>query len=93
MTNIRHYLNKDIEYCGGHIGLSIRPSHRAKGYGNQLMRLSIEKLYDMGINTVHIHCYKDNTPSAKAIIANGGELNSELTHDNKVVQRYLVIRA
>jgi predicted acetyltransferase len=92
VTNIRHYLNKSIEHCGGHIGLSIRPSHRAKGYGNQIMRLSIEKLYDMGINTVHIHCYKDNTSSAKAIIANGGELDSELTLDNKVVQRYLVIQ-
>lgn len=93
VTNIRHYLNKDIEYCGGHIGLGIRPSYRAKGYGNQLMKLSIEKLYDMGINTVHIHCYKDNIASAKAIISNGGILDSELTLDNKVVQRYLVIRA
>jgi predicted acetyltransferase len=90
VTNIRHLLNKEIEHCGGHIGLGVRPSYRAKGYGSKLMKLSIEKLQDLGVNTIHIHCYKDNTASSKAIISNGGLLESELPLDNKIVQRYLV---
>lgn len=92
VTNIRHRLNKEIEHCGGHIGLSIRPSYRGKGLGNKLMHLSIEKLYQLGVDPIHIHCYKDNMSSARAIISNGGQLISELPLENKVVQRYLVTR-
>lgn len=92
VTNIRHRLNKEIEHCGGHIGLGVRPSYRAKGYGSQLMKLSIEKLNDIGVSTIHIHCYKGNIASAKAIISNGGTLKSELSLGNKIVQRYLVTR-
>ncbi|WP_196139948.1 GNAT family N-acetyltransferase [Aliikangiella sp. G2MR2-5] len=90
VTNIRHRLNQEIEYCGGHIGLGIRPSARGKGYGSQLMKLSIEKLSDLGVSTIYIHCYKDNMASAKAIISNGGSLESELSLGSKIVQRYLV---
>ena len=54
------------------------------------MKLSIAKLNAMDVSVVHIHCYKDNSASANTIIANGGELHSELTMDGKVVQRYRV---
>ena len=93
VTNIRHRLNKEIEHCGGHIGLGIRPSYRGKGYGNKLMALSIAQLEDWGVNTIHIHCYKNNTASSKAIISNGGVLDSELPIANNIVQRYLVVRS
>lgn len=92
VTNIRHRLNNEIEHCGGHIGLGIRPSFRGKGYGRKLMSLSIEKLHELGVDSIHIHCYKGNLASAKAIISNGGQLISELPLENKVVQRYLVTR-
>src|SRR5690554_1653524 len=90
VTNIRHYLNDRIRHAGGHIGLGIRPSARGKGMGNLLMQLSIEKAQALGANPVHIHCYKDNLASAHAIMRNGGELESEITDGDKVVQRYLV---
>lgn len=90
VTNIRHRLNKEIENCGGHIGLGIRPSYRGQGYGSKLMSLSIEKLNELGVDSIHIHCYKGNMASAKAIISNRGQLISELPLDNKIVQRYLV---
>ncbi len=92
VTNIRHRLNKEIEHCGGHIGLGIRPSYRGKGYGRKLMSLSIAKLNELGVDSIHIHCYKGNLASAKAITSNGGQLVSELPLESKVVQRYLVTR-
>lgn len=91
VTNLRHYLNNAIEECGGHIGLGIRPSYRGKGLGKLLMKLSIAKLNAMDVSAVHIHCYKDNSASANTIIANGGELSSELALGDKVVHRYLVM--
>lgn len=90
VTNIRHFLNERIRHAGGHIGLGIRPSARGQGFGNLLTQLSIEKAQAMGANPVHIHCYKDNLASASAIMRNGGELESEITDGDKVVQRYLV---
>lgn len=90
VTNIRHYLNERIRHAGGHIGLGIRPSARGQGFGNLLMQRSIEKAQALGINPVHIHCYKDNLASAQAIIRNGGVLDSEIEDGSKVVQRYLV---
>lgn len=90
VTNIRHYLNVHIEKCGGHIGLSIRPSRRGQGLGTKLMRMSVELLKSKGVRTTHIHCYKSNASSARAIIKVGGKLDSELLLDDKVIQRYLI---
>ncbi|MDN3652897.1 GNAT family N-acetyltransferase [Thalassotalea ponticola] len=90
VSNIRHRLNQQIRHCGGHIGLGIRPSYRGRGYGTELMSLSIAKLNDLGVSPIHIHCYKDNVASAKAITGNGGVLTSELVLDNQIVQRYVV---
>ncbi len=90
VTNLRHKLNKQIMFCGGHIGLSIRPSQRGKSLGNKLMNLSIKKLHCMGVNQIHIHCYKSNLKSAKIIMNNGGVLDSEINDKEKIVQRYIV---
>ena len=90
VTNLRHQLNKQIMFCGGHIGLSIRPSQRGKNLGNKLMNLSIRKLHYMGVDKIHIHCHKSNLKSAKIIINNGGVLDSEINDNGTIVQRYIV---
>lgn len=78
VANLRLSLNEAITYCGGHIGIGIRPSYRGKGFGNLLMGKVIEAAYSRGIKPLHIHCYKHNLASAKMIIANGGVLDSEI---------------
>ena len=90
VTNLRHNLNKQIMFCGGHIGLSIRPSQRGKNLGYKLMNLSIRKLHDMGVNQIHIHCHKSNLKSAKIIMNNGGVLDSEINDNGEIVQRYII---
>ncbi|WP_462159726.1 GNAT family N-acetyltransferase [Pseudoalteromonas sp. GB56] len=90
ITNVRHILNDNIAHCGGHIGLSIRPSTRGQGLGKVLMQQSIEFLAARGIAQVHIHCYKDNTASGSTIKACGGIFHSEIAVGNQLVQRYTV---
>lgn len=90
VTNLRHFLNSQIEYCGGHIGLGIRPSYRGLKLGRFLMEKSINKLNEMGVNNVHIHCYKANLASSSAIISNGGELDSEIPSSEGIIQRFIV---
>jgi predicted acetyltransferase len=90
VSNIRHLLNEAIEYCGGHIGLGVRPSRRRKGVGHLLMELSIKRLHSMGVNPIHIHCYKNNLASSNTIKACGGVLKSEINDKGVIVQRFLV---
>ena len=92
VTNLRHYLNEQIAHCGGHIGLGIRPFYRGKALGNLLMKLSIEALFERGVENVHIHCHKNNLASARVITANHGRLDSEIVESNQVIQRYIVCK-
>jgi predicted acetyltransferase len=90
VSNLRHYLNERIRYAGGHIGLGIRPTCRSNGLGSFLLKLTLERAAERGIDPVHVHCHKHNEPSARMIIANGGSLESEINDDGEVVQRYVV---
>lgn len=89
-TNIRHCLNDKIAYCGGHIGLGIRPLYRGKGLGNLLLKLSIGRATELGIKTLHIHCHKNNLASCRMIESCGGKLSSTVTVGNEKVNRYLI---
>ena len=73
-TSIRHRLNPFLEKRGGHIGYYIRPSQRAKGYGNLILVLSLEKAKELGIKQVLVTCNDNNIASARIIENNGGKL-------------------
>lgn len=89
-TNIRHCLNDKIKYCGGHIELGIRPLYRDKGFGNFLLKLSIAKATELGINSLHIHCHANNIASRRMIESCGGKLSSTVTVGNEKTNRYLI---
>ncbi|RWU08001.1 GNAT family N-acetyltransferase [Pseudidiomarina gelatinasegens] len=91
-TNIRHRLNAQIEHCGGHIGLSIRPAFRGKGLGKALLEFSLDKARELGITNIHIHCHTDNAASRAMIEACGGILDSQIEVDGSHVSRYLIAR-
>ncbi len=90
-VNIRHYLNDSLLREGGHIGDGIRPSERGKGYGTQIVRLALMECKKLGIDHVLMTCDKDNIPSARTIIKNGGVLENEFVNsDGNVEQRYWI---
>ncbi|WP_394130510.1 GNAT family N-acetyltransferase [Shewanella maritima] len=90
VTNIRHFLSPQIAHCGGHIGMSIRPSYRGKGLGSTLMKLSINYLKAMDVKHIYVHCYQSNQASAQMIIANGGQLHSQVVIGEQTVLRFLI---
>ena len=91
ITNLRHRLNASIKQCGGHIGLSIKPSERGKDLGKALMKMSIDFLSNnLGVKTIHIHCHKSNTASSRTIKACGGVFHSEIENEGHTVERYIV---
>lgn len=72
-VNIRHELNEVLLNSGGHIGLGIRPSERKKGFGSELLRLSLLKCKELNIHKVLITCDQTNLASKKNIIKHGGK--------------------
>lgn len=74
LCHLRHKLNDFLENYGGHIGYSVRPSHRNKGYGTQMLRLALEKAKNLGIENILVTCDEDNLASARVIEKNGGKL-------------------
>lgn len=87
---IRHDLNEYLLHFGGHIGYGIRPSERRKGYAPEMIKLSLRKCEDLGIQSVLIICDRDNIGSAKAIKNNGGVLENEVPHEGENLQRYWI---
>ena len=75
-SHLRHWLNDTLRFAGGHIGLGIRPSRRGQGYGMKLLNLTLDKASEIGIDDVHIHCYKSNKISSSLITASGAKLKS-----------------
>lgn len=89
-VQIRHFLNEKLLNYGGHIGDSVRPSERRKGYATEQIRLALGKCKELGIDNVLIDCDKNNIGSAKAIQNNGGVLENEIYVENELVQRYWI---
>ena len=87
---IRHQLNDNLKFRGGHIGYGIRPSERRKGYASNMLSLALKQCKSMGLSKVLITCSKDNFGSAKTIINNGGVLDSEDIDNSEVFQRYWI---
>ena len=91
MLQIRLELNESLLKTGGHIGYSVRPSMRNKGYATSMLALALERCASMGIYNVLVTCKKENAASAKVIIKNGGILENEVEdEDGTLFQRYWI---
>jgi predicted acetyltransferase len=91
MVNIRHYLNDFLLQFGGHIGYSIRPSERRKGYAKLQLQLALEFLKSIGVDKVLVTCDDQNIGSYKTIEACGGVLeNTVFSEEHGHTRRYWI---
>ena len=92
IINIRTTLNAFLLQEGGHIGYSIRPSERGKGYGKAMLRETSDFCRKAGIWPLLLVCSKENRASAAIIQSCGGILENETIGDqnNGLIQRYWI---
>lgn len=92
MVNIRHYLTKHLTETGsGHVGYSVRPTERRKGYATKILEKAITILKENYNQTeIMVGCYEDNIGSKRTIEKNGGIHTNTVTHDGKPSLVYII---
>ena len=83
MIQVRHYFNEYLEKYAGHIGYSVRPSERKKGYAKAMLKMALPFCNSIGLDKVLITCDEDNEGSERTIRANGGEFESIIFEPNE----------
>ena len=92
MIQVRHCFNDYLKKYAGHIGYSVRPSERRKGYAKEMLRITLPFCREIGLNKVLITCTDGNIGSEKTILANGGVYESTVhePNENKNLKRFWI---
>ena len=93
MINIRYNITKQLLKQGAsHIGYSIRPTERQKGYNKIQLYLGLLKQQKIGEKKVLLDCTVDNIGSNKSIMALGGNLEKTKLdkYDNTMTNYYWI---
>lgn len=92
MLQVRHCFNDYLEKYAGHIGYSVRPSERRKGYAKEMLKMALSFCREIGLDKVLITCIDGNAGSEKTILANGGVYESTVyePNDNVDLKRFWI---
>lgn len=92
MLQLRLKLNQYLTTIGGHIGYSINPTERKKGYGKQMLEQALIEAKKQGLEKVLLTCDSDNQGSRKIIESNRGILEGTIFNEEraKTINRYWI---
>lgn len=89
---VHNVLSERMEKYTGHVGYSVRPSERRKGYAKKMLAKALDFLSSFGFEEAYVSCLPENEASKKTILANGGEFVETvfLKEDNVTLEKYRI---
>lgn len=91
IIDLRHHIDHPIlGLWGGHIGYSVRPDERGKGYAREMLRLNLENCRRRGLDKVMVTCTRNNPASERTILGCGGVFEKEVLVDGEWIKRYWI---
>ena len=92
MIQVRHEFNDYLAKYGGHIGYSVRPHERRKGYAARMLQEVLPYCRALGLKRVMVTCLTDNEGSRCTILKNGGvyEYTVHEPEENVDLERYWI---
>ncbi|KXL52858.1 acetyltransferase (GNAT) family protein [Anaerotignum neopropionicum] len=93
MVDVRHNLEHDfLADFGGHIGFSVIPSERNKGYATKMLELGLDYAKTLNLEKVMVGCFSNNLPSIRTIQKCGGVLTETKPYsDGNLVNIYWIL--
>lgn len=94
LADLRFHIEKNqyLRDISGHIGYSIHPKYRQKGYGEKLLHLLKQEAKKYLFDNIIVACDADNQASEKIIRANGGVFLNDVIddRDGTLVKRFVI---
>ena len=93
MLQVRHDLNEYLQKFAGHIGYSVRPTERRKGYAKKMLKLALKYCKEtLGLKRVMVSCLVENEASRRTILACGGVLEEKVFEhiENVWLEKYWI---
>ena len=89
IIDLRHELN-DFLKDFGNCGYSVRPSERRKGYATRMLALNIEVAKEAGLESLQLGVERDNEPSIRTILKNGGKYERSFEFEGEMADIYRI---
>ncbi len=89
IIDLRHTLN-DFLKDFGNSGYSVRPSERRKGYATKMLAMIKDIAKEAGMTKLQLSVERDNEPSLKTIVKNGGVYQRSFEFQGELADVYMV---
>lgn len=91
IIDLRYHINHPIlGLWGGHMGYTVRPCERGKGYAKEMLRQNLLNCRARGMEKVMVTCSETNAASERTILANGGVYERTVEVDGEKIKRYWI---